>query len=280
MALLPAKCQSLLEVINCAHNVPITVHPTIPGNKLTSVQNRCRLAPGEEILALLDCSVFGSASSFTVFSTHGIHVRHDWTRGGDFCPYADLVGQVVHADGHEVQLSKTVWANLAGSGCDTQAFMTLMQSVQRLLSDSRPSTPPRTVESRLPWTPPKSPEFHVPADALGVLMSPSAYLASPSKVQLERLERQAPLQLPSKAQCLALTPLELDDVIAQLRGALATAEEVRAEKNLCVVCLTASRSAIFLPCKHKCACTACSQRVQTCPLCRARIHDRIEPFDV
>jgi len=50
--------------------------------------------------------------------------------------------------------------------------------------------------------------------------------------------------------------------------------------NLCSVCFTNERNIVFQPCRHLCVCDSCSSNliIQTCPLCRSEIRDRILVF--
>jgi hypothetical protein len=50
--------------------------------------------------------------------------------------------------------------------------------------------------------------------------------------------------------------------------------------NLCSVCFTNERNIVFQPCRHLCVCDSCSSNLimQTCPLCRSEIRDRILVF--
>ena len=43
---------------------------------------------------------------------------------------------------------------------------------------------------------------------------------------------------------------------------------------LCCVCVDASLSVVFRPCRHVVCCSDCSQRVDTCPVCRQTIEER------
>jgi len=58
------------------------------------------------------------------------------------------------------------------------------------------------------------------------------------------------------------------------------------DAKLCVVCLDAPRAMLIVPCGHKCLCKTCSAilvaRADTekCPICRARVSQYIEVFDV
>ncbi|KAM9324287.1 E3 ubiquitin-protein ligase LRSAM1 [Gastrophryne carolinensis] len=46
----------------------------------------------------------------------------------------------------------------------------------------------------------------------------------------------------------------------------------------CVVCMEQESQSIFLPCGHVCCCTNCGDALQTCPLCRVDISQRIRIY--
>ncbi|CAJ1071061.1 E3 ubiquitin-protein ligase LRSAM1 [Xyrichtys novacula] len=46
----------------------------------------------------------------------------------------------------------------------------------------------------------------------------------------------------------------------------------------CVVCMETGSQVIFLPCGHVCCCQVCSDALQTCPLCRSDISQRIRLY--
>ncbi|XP_051492467.1 E3 ubiquitin-protein ligase LRSAM1 isoform X2 [Apus apus] len=50
------------------------------------------------------------------------------------------------------------------------------------------------------------------------------------------------------------------------------------KKSECVVCMEQETQMVFLPCGHVCCCQTCCQRLQTCPLCRKDIAQRIRIF--
>ncbi|XP_071818496.1 uncharacterized protein [Apostichopus japonicus] len=47
------------------------------------------------------------------------------------------------------------------------------------------------------------------------------------------------------------------------------------EKNLCKICLDNDVEVLFLPCKHLVTCADCATRIDTCPICRTEIDDKI-----
>ena len=50
------------------------------------------------------------------------------------------------------------------------------------------------------------------------------------------------------------------------------------EQKMCVVCLDQEKSVLLLPCRHVCVCKVCSRQVDSCPVCRAQIVDKINVF--
>ena len=67
---------------------------------------------------------------------------------------------------------------------------------------------------------------------------------------------------------------ELRRVVRRLESELLSEREAR----LCCVCCETPRGAVFSPCRHACACSACaaallSRPAPACPICRARIHE-------
>ncbi|XP_062411251.1 E3 ubiquitin-protein ligase LRSAM1 [Sardina pilchardus] len=46
----------------------------------------------------------------------------------------------------------------------------------------------------------------------------------------------------------------------------------------CVVCMERASQVIFLPCGHVCCCSECNEALQSCPLCRAAIEQRVRLY--
>ncbi|PIK44270.1 apoptosis inhibitor 2 [Apostichopus japonicus] len=47
------------------------------------------------------------------------------------------------------------------------------------------------------------------------------------------------------------------------------------EKNLCKICLDNDVEVLFFPCKHLVTCADCATRIDTCPICRTEIDDKV-----
>jgi hypothetical protein len=50
------------------------------------------------------------------------------------------------------------------------------------------------------------------------------------------------------------------------------------ETDICCICRTEKSRVAFFPCKHMCTCKICSDRVNNCPLCVAKIDEKISLF--
>jgi hypothetical protein len=54
------------------------------------------------------------------------------------------------------------------------------------------------------------------------------------------------------------------------------------DAKVCVICQDEQKNVLFLPCRHMCACSACSQRLvgglAHCPICRSAIRQRVEVY--
>ena len=56
--------------------------------------------------------------------------------------------------------------------------------------------------------------------------------------------------------------------------------------RMCVLCMEHEKSVVLLPCKHMCMCKGCTEKYiaqggfnkATCPMCRERIVNTIEPY--
>ncbi|XP_073496666.1 E3 ubiquitin-protein ligase LRSAM1 isoform X2 [Phyllobates terribilis] len=84
------------------------------------------------------------------------------------------------------------------------------------------------------------------------------------------LDKQSPSEVEPSAPAAASQPspgsatLSLPDVANRL--------------SECVVCMELEAQAIFLPCGHVCCCASCGDALQTCPLCRRDISQRIRIY--
>ena len=48
------------------------------------------------------------------------------------------------------------------------------------------------------------------------------------------------------------------------------------DKYMCKICVSEEVNILFRPCLHVCVCLVCSHKVNTCPLCRKNITEKIK----
>ena len=58
----------------------------------------------------------------------------------------------------------------------------------------------------------------------------------------------------------------------------ATHQTGSAQESLCVVCMSAARSVVLIPCGHLAVCQNCYSRLQQCPICRSVIRGAIRSY--
>jgi len=46
-------------------------------------------------------------------------------------------------------------------------------------------------------------------------------------------------------------------------------------ENKCVICLSKAPNTLLLNCRHLCVCNVCSENVDTCPICRSVVAERV-----
>ena len=92
----------------------------------------------------------------------------------------------------------------------------------------------------------------------------------------ERLDR-----LEAGAQALTVAVVGARAAVEARRAEAARRErEAERDERLCVICLTATKATLLLPCRHLCVCRACSQHrsLDKCPVCRTRIAETLDVY--
>lgn len=99
---------------------------------------------------------------------------------------------------------------------------------------------------------------------------------------LLRGEEDAIVEITSVGECERLEKIlktTLSKVEERKSGLIANAlNKTSDEQKLCVVCIDAEKSVLLLPCRHVCVCKLCSRQIDSCPVCRAQIQDKINVF--
>lgn len=104
--------------------------PNIPEKKLNSARKSTSIPDDEQVLALIDTTLFGSATDCMLIGTNGIYYSTDWTRTsgpekGELL-YADLPTRVFTKKYLEVGLGNGQYFVLAGSGVKTDDLLEIL----------------------------------------------------------------------------------------------------------------------------------------------------------
>jgi len=88
-----------------------------------------------------------------------------------------------------------------------------------------------------------------------------------------------------KANFRRMDETQLLSIEQQLKTYLSDIEEIKSEIRsnelkscMCCVCLERKKSVLFLPCRHLCTCAVCCLRLTKCPLCDAKITQKLEAY--
>jgi hypothetical protein len=82
----------------------------------------------------------------------------------------------------------------------------------------------------------------------------------------------------STTEAMTMSDSELQRTRDQLLGSLDVIKNLEDRPDSCIVCADSKRTIVFIPCKHCVTCTACSDSMIECPVCRSYIQDRMSIF--
>jgi hypothetical protein len=85
--------------------------------------------------------------------------------------------------------------------------------------------------------------------------------------------------LPEAEDLADMTTESLNRLRLALEETIRAVEKELGDRKLCTICCEGLKEVIFYPCKHKCVCQKCCDKLDECPLCRKKIEDKIVPFE-
>ncbi|MEW6350472.1 MAG: hypothetical protein AB1646_15520 [Thermodesulfobacteriota bacterium] len=124
----------------------IYLAPEIPPAKLKNARQSCEVADDDETIALIDCTLFGSASDCVMFCESGIYGRN-LRQPVSFIPYHALPGAVIIEsvdDMHCIWVGEKGLMNLKGSDVPRNEMLDLLKRLQRLARDKWSTTDTQT----------------------------------------------------------------------------------------------------------------------------------------
>jgi hypothetical protein len=130
--------EEILGIVTTIHpNSSLYVTGSIPEKKLANARMTCAADPDEEILALLDCTVFGSAKDAVLFGERNIYYFNavaSVERPGCVA-YRDLAGRSITANGFEVSLGSGPGCNIAGGGVSVEQFVSVLNALRQRVEE-------------------------------------------------------------------------------------------------------------------------------------------------
>jgi E3 ubiquitin-protein ligase MUL1 len=100
-----------------------------------------------------------------------------------------------------------------------------------------------------------------------------------TKLHVERTDELKQLQ-EAKKEANRQEATTLEARLAELKGTSDSAPPDELGAQVCAICHEEPKDTLFLPCRHMCACSGCSQQLvgarARCPVCRSAIDQRIE----
>lgn len=123
----------------CSHS-KLYIQDKIPEDKEQNARGACEIPPGESLLALIDCTSFGSAKNCLVFTTSAIYGHNDWagkTPGTVKIPYSEIHSRIFSdAVSYEIGLDHEQFLNVSGAGSKKEIISLLCRIKERLTGTS------------------------------------------------------------------------------------------------------------------------------------------------
>ena len=114
----------------------------------------------------------------------------------------------------------------------------------------------------------------------GLLLAPSHTVAPQLAHAVATADRAALQSLCDEQLCsledsFMLRLVTVRDMQREREEARIASARSESDKVTCVVCLSAERNVLLLPCKHLVLCAACASKVSVCPVCRTAVQDTV-----
>ncbi|MBM4763816.1 helix-hairpin-helix domain-containing protein [Bacillus sp. B15-48] len=135
----------LLTVCDKYMNESWYVGGAIPKKKLNRVMTEFPIPVGEEIIAVLDCTVFGSCKYGLALGTKGVYSNNDWTttrRQGAISWDEFAHANILPHQKYEVDISANVIVNISGSRMNQEQLVDLLKNIQHYIISWFKNTPP------------------------------------------------------------------------------------------------------------------------------------------
>lgn len=126
----------MLRVLRRHTTMDLYVAPNIPPDKLANARRTCVTPADEEVLALVNSTVFGSAENALLVGTSGVFFRNDYSGsspGRFFLPYAEFQDAVFRKNGaFEVSIDGPSF-DIAGCSMSKDELIILLGAIQEVI---------------------------------------------------------------------------------------------------------------------------------------------------
>ncbi|MBL9043957.1 MAG: hypothetical protein JNM83_20250 [Myxococcales bacterium] len=131
------RAEQLHDVLKpFVHLSSLYLQPNIPDKKLRNARKFCEVPDEEDVLALVDCTVFGSASDAVLFGSRHLFFRNFIAQNGrpGRLSYGDLLRiSLQRSNDGELVFGENLTANLSGSGLSAAELLMVMRELQKRL---------------------------------------------------------------------------------------------------------------------------------------------------
>lgn len=130
----------------------IFIAPNIPEKKLKNALAKCKLDPDKHIIALIDCTVFGSAKNALLFGRNGIHFHNDpaiaYPEIGKIS-YPDLGKNRISLTKKKLIFAQGIALDLSGSAFPVDKLLTIFRLITGQEESEIGTAEPARVEAPL-----------------------------------------------------------------------------------------------------------------------------------
>jgi len=130
-----AQIFSVLETMR--GKTDVYLHPDIPARKLAISRVSTQVPAEQEILALVDMTIFGSAKDAIVFTERGMYYRHMNFSGRTFHTSYEGLPNGIRVEGSDLHLG-TVKLDVSGTGAPMDKIVQVLTRLRDLFRESAP----------------------------------------------------------------------------------------------------------------------------------------------
>ena len=137
-SLTPELTEEVLAIIRNHRGNDMYIVPNIPNKKLVNAREANYVPADENILCLVNSTVWGGAKNSLLVGLHGIYVRNDWagdSPGHHFVSYMELLNVVVGSKGwYEMSIGETNF-NMSSCNMSRKTLVRMLREIQTVIKE-------------------------------------------------------------------------------------------------------------------------------------------------